>query len=63
MKFTENEMEKIKARFWCKVNKTETCWEWTGYIDKAGYGRFALLKRSMLSHRVSMWFEKKQNLE
>lgn len=26
-------------RFWAKVNKTETCWLWTGYCDK-GYGRF-----------------------
>lgn len=26
--------------FWKKVHKTDTCWFWTGYIDKEGYGRF-----------------------
>lgn len=27
-------------RFWAKVKKTETCWLWTGGVDKDGYGRF-----------------------
>ncbi len=27
-------------RFWEKVNKTETCWLWTGWFHKAGYGGF-----------------------
>jgi hypothetical protein len=25
--------------FWAKVNKTDTCWLWTGKIDPEGYGR------------------------
>lgn len=28
-------------RFWAKVDKTETCWNWTAYRDKDGYGRFS----------------------
>lgn len=27
-----------EQRFWGKVNKTETCWLWTGYISPQGYG-------------------------
>ena len=26
------------TRIWETVNKTETCWNWTGNTDKAGYG-------------------------
>ena len=31
-----------QARFLAKVNKTETCWEWIGLRNPAGYGRFYL---------------------
>lgn len=27
---------------WKRVNKTESCWEWTGAITPKGYGRFAV---------------------
>lgn len=26
-------------RFWNQVNKTETCWLWTGFLNHDGYGR------------------------
>lgn len=29
---------RLAARFWARVNKTDTCWLWTGRIDEAGYG-------------------------
>lgn len=29
----------IEERFWPKVNKTETCWLWTGATDEKGYGK------------------------
>lgn len=32
------------CRFWGKVEKTETCWLWTGYLHH-GYGIFMLKKR------------------
>lgn len=27
-------------RFWAKVQKTDSCWEWKGYVAAEGYGRF-----------------------
>lgn len=27
-------------RFWPRVNKTDTCWLWTGYIKPNGYAAF-----------------------
>ena len=27
-------------RFWSHVNKTEECWEWTGFKGHGGYGHF-----------------------
>jgi hypothetical protein len=35
----EAEFEKFKARFWSQVNLTESCWIWTGAVDRRGYGR------------------------
>lgn len=40
-------------RFWAKVDKTSGCWNWTGYVDKAGYGRFRFDGATRLSHRVA----------
>lgn len=34
--------ERIVARFWSKVNKTEGCWLWTGSTDVYGYGQLSL---------------------
>lgn len=31
-------------RFWVKVEKTETCWVWTGAKSNTGYGSFFLRK-------------------
>lgn len=33
---------KADARFWSKVQKTETCWLWTGQISTNGYGVMTL---------------------
>ena len=35
--------------FWNKVNKTESCWLWTGRLNDEGYGHF----RGMVAHRFS----------
>lgn len=29
----------IELRFWPKVEKTETCWNWIGALDGKGYPR------------------------
>lgn len=40
-------------RFWQKVSKAGSCWEWTASKDKEGYGRFGFDGRPMTAHRVS----------
>lgn len=29
-----------RSLFWTKVKKTSGCWEWSGLLDRDGYGRF-----------------------
>lgn len=38
-------------RFWSKVNKTDSCWLWTGAITGHGYGNFYLKGRYIHAHR------------
>lgn len=43
-----------EALFWSKVDKTDTCWLWTGYLNRDGYGEYKsdyLVTR--LVHRIS----------
>jgi len=49
-------MDEARDRFFSYVNKTETCWLWTGYKERAGYGVFQLQTTNpQKAHRVS-WF-------
>lgn len=43
---------KDMTRFWNFVDKTETCWFWTGGTSR-GYGRFWLAGRTPQAHRVA----------
>ena len=43
-------MKSIEERFWSKVEKTDTCWNWTGAKFNHGYGQFMERK---LAHRVA----------
>lgn len=40
-------------RFWAKVEKTDSCWNWTGTKSTRGYGRMFLDGGYMLVHRFS----------
>jgi len=40
-------------RFWAKVNKTDSCWLWTGYCNPKGYGRFTENYNPIFAHRWS----------
>jgi hypothetical protein len=40
--------------FWEKVEKTESCWLWTGDKDKDGYGRWWFEGRNFRAHRMSL---------
>lgn len=42
----------VEERFWSKVEKTETCWNWIGTIERSGYGRF-WLKKNVSAHGFS----------
>lgn len=42
-----------QERFWKKVNKTETCWIWTGTTSKNGYGYVTSNKGRWLVHRLA----------
>lgn len=46
-------MEKIKKRFFEKVNKTKKCWEWTDGLTGWGYGRFKMYNKRISAHRAS----------
>ncbi len=39
------------VRFWAKVEKTDTCWLWTGSLNSAGYGGFSTGPTRDLAHR------------
>lgn len=53
MKYTKNDLK----RFWDKVNKTETCWNWIASKRNFGYGHFSIKNNgkwiSMGAHRFS----------
>jgi len=51
-------LEIKKLRFQSKVNKTDSCWLWTGYKSEAGYGYFRADKQR-LAHRVAWFYEHK----
>ena len=43
----------LAQRFWEKVNKTETCWIWTGAMLKTGYGSIRVDGKALRAHRVA----------
>ncbi|MHA2136087.1 MAG: HNH endonuclease signature motif containing protein [Candidatus Thorarchaeota archaeon] len=40
-------------QFWEYVNKTDNCWEWTGYILSSGYGQFKIACKNYRAHRIA----------
>lgn len=45
------ENEALARKFWSKVEKTETCWNWRGLLSN-GYGIITWKKRNYFTHRV-----------
>ncbi|MFJ5105493.1 MULTISPECIES: HNH endonuclease signature motif containing protein [unclassified Glutamicibacter] len=43
----------LEDRFLQQVEKTDTCWNWIGYISPAGYGRIKVGRAGKFAHRVS----------
>lgn len=46
-------MKNFTTRFWERVEKTETCWNWTGGLIKGGYGKITYGGKQTVVHRVS----------
>lgn len=49
-------MTTLNERFWSKVAKTDSCWNWLGYKTRQGYGRLYDRPREVtsgLAHRIS----------
>lgn len=45
-----------EQRFWKRVQKTDTCWLWTGSKTKDGYGQISVEGKNNLAHRFSWIF-------
>lgn len=42
-----------EERFWSFVDKTASCWLWTGYLKESGYGRFSINGKPIAAHKFS----------
>ena len=42
----------VKERFWARVDKTETCWNWTLGFGGGGYGYFTIDGHSRMAARI-----------
>lgn len=40
-------------RFWSYVEKTDTCWLWTGSLDAHGYGQLSIGNHPFKTHRLA----------
>lgn len=48
------ELQTNEQRFWSRVQKTNTCWNWTGQTFSNGYGQLRLGRKiNLLAHRFS----------
>lgn len=45
--------EQRVAAFWNKVRKSDSCWEWIGQLNHAGYGMFRKGNKLARAHRIS----------
>ena len=45
--------QSVTARFFAKVNKTETCWLWAACLNNNGYGRFYFNGRNITAQRAA----------
>ena len=45
--------DRFLVRFMNKIDKTDTCWNWTASKNKKGYGQVAYNGRMYRAHRVS----------
>jgi hypothetical protein len=53
MRIFANGWETVLHRFFSKVKKTHSCWEWKSSINNKGYGQFHLDGKTVLASRLS----------
>lgn len=46
-------LKTTEEKFYQYVEKTESCWNWTGFLDRYGYGKFKLNNKTFKAHRYS----------
>jgi hypothetical protein len=42
-----------QQRFWMNTECSPNCWNWTGFLNEGGYGRFTVDDRRVLAHRYA----------
>jgi len=48
-----------ESLFWSKVDQTDTCWLWQGYINREGYGEYVSKSlTTRLAHRIAYGLDK-----
>lgn len=45
--------QKYIDRFFDKIEKTNSCWYWTGAINRGGYGQLSIQGKSYKAHRLA----------
>lgn len=43
----------VESAFWKRINKTNSCLEWTGYTLPNGYGQLKVKQKNVYAHRYS----------
>ena len=54
------DLQKRKELFYSKIDKTDSCWNWTGQKTKQGYGNFRYIDENndiWFAHRFAMFLE------
>jgi hypothetical protein len=44
---------RILVDFWAHVQKTEACWNWTGFLNWDGYGQISNHGKTRRAHRIA----------
>jgi len=49
-------------RFKDKINKTDTCWIWTAWKHRQGYGKFSIKNKTWIAHRIAWIISRKRKI-
>jgi len=43
----------MMSLFWSKVEKTNSCWNWKGFLNRDGYGEFGAERKGRMAHAIA----------